>query len=102
MAWIYLIRCSDGTLYVGRTNDLAVRIATHNEGRGGTYTARRRPVQLVYSEPHQTDETAAARERQIKRWTKAKKEALVGTRSADLKRLAISRQSPRHRGDRQD
>jgi putative endonuclease len=87
MIWVYIVRCTDGTLYVGHTNDLAVRERTHNEGRGSTYTSLRRPVRLVYSESHDSFEKAIARERQLKRWTRAKKEALIAGDLADLKRL---------------
>jgi putative endonuclease len=54
MEWVYILRCSDGTLYVGRTSNLTGRVQTHNEGRGGAYTAKRRPVRLLYSESHET------------------------------------------------
>ena len=84
MVWVYLLRCSDGTFYVGHTSDLLAREQAHNEGRGGIYTALRRPVRVVYSEPYKLIESAVARERQLKRWTKAKKLALI---SEDRKRL---------------
>ena len=95
MAFVYLVRCADGSLYVGWTEDVETRIATHNEGRGGSYTSRRRPVTLAFVESHTTAELARRRERQIKRWSAAKKEALVSSDSDSLKRLAVSRASPR-------
>lgn len=74
---VYILRCRDGSLYTGYTNDLNSRIDKHNAGRGAKYTASRRPVTLVYQEPAETKEAAMKREIQIKRWTKAMKEALV-------------------------
>jgi putative endonuclease len=87
MAWVYIVRCSDNSLYVGFTEDLDSREKTHNEGRGGRYTAERRPVQIVYAESHDSSEAARARERQLKRWTRNKKEALI---AGDLARLKQS------------
>jgi putative endonuclease len=95
MAFVYLVRCADGSLYVGWTKNVETRVATHNEGRGGTYTSRRRPVTLAFVETHTSVESARRRERQIKRWSAAKKEALVSSDSDSLKRLAVSRASPR-------
>ena len=48
--WVYILRCADGTLYTGATNDLDRRLAAHNAGRGAKYTRARRPVALVYRE----------------------------------------------------
>lgn len=77
-AWyVYLLRCADGTFYAGCTNDLTTREQKHNAGRGAKYTAGRRPVRIVYSELHQSRSAAQAREAELKRWTRAKKEALA-------------------------
>ena len=73
----YLVRCADGSLYAGSTQDLAAREARHNAGRGSRYTAGRRPVTIVYSEAFDTQQAAMARERQLKRMPKTKKESLV-------------------------
>src|SRR5438477_1469875 len=75
--WVYILRCADDSLYVGETNNLDLRLTRHNEGTGSAFAARRRPVSLVYSESHPDRIRALARERQLKRWTRAKKEALV-------------------------
>ena len=85
MPWVYIVRCVDRTLYVGHTDDIHSREKTHNEGGGARYTARRRPVRLVYSEPRSSIEEAIERERQLKRWTTRKKEALIVGDSAALK-----------------
>jgi predicted GIY-YIG superfamily endonuclease len=78
MAWsVYILRCRDETLYTGVTNDLESRLAAHNSGKGAKYTASRLPVVIVYHEPVESKSAALKRERQIKRWSKAKKEALI-------------------------
>lgn len=87
MRWVYILRCRDGALYVGQTDDVSRRVITHNEGRGARFTAARRPVAAVYVEPFETALSATARERQLKRWTRAKKEALVARDLPLLKRL---------------
>ena len=87
MWFVYIVRCADGSLYIGETNDLDLRLLRHNEGRAAAFTARRRPVALVYSEQYATRQAALTRERQLKRWTRAKKEALIAGDTALLKRL---------------
>ena len=84
MPFVYLLRCVDGTLYVGHTDDLVAREKTHNDGHGSTYTASRRPVTMVYAEKHSSVEGAVAREHQLKRWTHAKKQALIERRLAPM------------------
>ena len=78
MHYVYLLRCADNSLYVGETSNLQTREQDHNEGRGGSYTAERRPVRIVYAERHSSKQEALKRERQIKRWSLQKKE-LLGT-----------------------
>ena len=92
---VYLVRCADDSLYVGWTTNVETRVAMHNEGRGGSYTRQRRPVTLVFVETHGTVESAIRRERQIKRWGAAKKEALVSGDARTLRRLGVSHSSPR-------
>ena len=87
MVFVYIVRCFDGSLYVGLTNDVAHRVCRHNEGLAAAYTTERRPVTLVYSEPCATLTAAVRRERQIKRWSRAKKEALVAGDLPALRRL---------------
>src|SRR5262245_42303731 len=89
--FVYIVRCCDGSLYVGHTLDIQERLKAHNDGRGASWTACRRPVELVYEEPHHTQKQAAARERQLKRWTKSKKLALINGDLARLKALAKRR-----------
>ena len=85
---VYILRCSDGSLYVGSTDDVELRLRRHNEGRGATFTSQRSPVTLAYSESHPTLPAARRREAQIKGWTPAKKEALVSGNRATLHELA--------------
>ena len=77
MHFAYLLRCADGTLYSGYTRDLEGREARHNAGKGGRYTAGRRPVRIVYSESFETQQAAMAREAALKRLTKDEKETLA-------------------------
>ena len=77
MNYTYILRCGDGSLYTGWTNDLEKRIRTHNEGRGGKYTRSRLPVELVYHEEFETKEEAMRREWEIKQLTRVEKEKLL-------------------------
>ncbi len=89
--WVYILRCTDGSYYVGHTSDLEERVACHNAGRGAVFTAVRLPVTLVYSEMLVTESAATARELQLKKWSHAKKEALVQGEPQRLHTLSISR-----------
>ena len=77
MYYVYLLRCADGTLYTGFTNDLARRLAAHNAGRGAKYTRGRRPVELVYWESFSNKSSALRRECAIKRLSRAEKLSLI-------------------------
>lgn len=78
MNYTYLLRCGDGTLYCGWTNDLEKRLAAHNAGQGAKYTKSRLPVELVYFETFDTKEEAMRREFRIKRLTRSEKQKLIG------------------------
>ena len=75
--FVYIIRCADGSYYTGHTDDLEARIAAHHEGAIPGYTRSRRPVAFQFSQEFAAREEALARESQIKRWTRRKKEALI-------------------------
>ena len=77
MNYTYMLRCSDGTLYTGWTNNLEKRVSTHNKGKGGKYTRCRVPVELVYYECFDTKEEAMSREAAIKQLTRRQKEKLI-------------------------
>ena len=100
LMWVYILRCSDDSLYVGVTSDLATRVEQHQVGFAASYTARRRPVALVYSEEIDRSADAIARERQLKRWSAMKKRALIQGDPETLRRLAKRRRPKRKRADR--
>jgi putative endonuclease len=77
MPYVYILTCSDGTLYTGWTTDLAGRLAAHQAGRGARYTRTRLPVKLVYQETCPDRSSAMKRERAIKKLPRVKKLALV-------------------------
>jgi putative endonuclease len=92
-AFVYMLRCADKSYYVGSAtgDDLTIRIAQHQSGTYQGYTWSRRPVVLVWSEHFEQITDAIAVERQIKGWSRAKKEALIKTDWASLQRLARRR-----------
>ncbi len=77
--YTYLLRCADGTLYCGWTNDLAGRVEAHNAGKGAKYTRSRRPVSLVYYEEYATKREAMQREYEVKHLTRSQKLALIAS-----------------------
>src|SRR5436309_3060666 len=91
VAYVYILRCADDSLYIGETDDVEARLQRHNDGKGCRFTARRRPVFLVYSEQYESRQSARARERQLKRWTRKKKEALIRGDVQTVHCLAIRR-----------
>ena len=74
---VYILRCGDGTLYTGWTNDLEKRLRTHAAGKGAKYTRARLPVTLVYTEVFETEHEARSRECGIKRLTRSQKLSLI-------------------------
>jgi putative endonuclease len=89
MHHVYILRCSVGSYYVGVADDIPVRVERHNAGRGSLWTRKRRPVTLMYSESFPTIQLAESRERQLKGWSRAKKEALIAADTARLKQLSL-------------
>ena len=78
MGWfVYLLRCGDGTLYAGSTNDLAGRVGTHQRGKGAKYTRSRLPVELAYWEELPDRSAALRREAAVKKLTRREKLALI-------------------------
>jgi tRNA/rRNA methyltransferase len=86
--YTYLLRCADGHYYAGHTDDLDVRIAQHQSGAIAGYTQKRRPVQLIWADRFPDRDSAFAAERQIKGWSRAKKEALIRGDWEALRELA--------------
>lgn len=79
-AWVYMLRCRDGSLYTGWTNDLDTRLARHAAGKASRYTASRLPVELAAAWPMPGRRAAMREEARIKRLTRANKLVLVNTR----------------------
>lgn len=77
MNYVYMLECSDGSLYTGWTNNLEKRIAAHNNGKGAKYTRVRLPVKLVYYEEYEDKIEAMKREYAIKRLTRKEKINLI-------------------------
>ena len=91
--YCYLLKCADGSYYCGHTDDLENRIVQHEFGKGSDYTSRRQPVSLVWSQDFPTRYEALKAERQIKGWSRAKKEALIAGDWGRIQVLARSRAS---------
>ena len=89
--WVYMLRCSDGSFYTGHTDNLELRLAQHETGEIGGYTSTRLPVELMFTQPCVTREEALAAERQIKGWSRAKKEAMIRGDWESVRRLARAR-----------
>jgi predicted GIY-YIG superfamily endonuclease len=88
-AYLYILRCADGSYYVGTTrDDLDKRVAEHQTGAFAGYTANRRPVSLVFQQAFERVEDAVSAERQVKGWRREKKEALIWGDYAALPSLA--------------
>ncbi|GAB3799424.1 GIY-YIG nuclease family protein [Humibacter antri] len=77
MPFAYMLRCADGSYYVGSTRDLDTRMEQHHSGAGSAYTSRRMPVELVFAEEFDDIGSAFRREKQIQGWSRRKREALI-------------------------
>jgi putative endonuclease len=93
-AWLYILKCADGSYYTGSTHNLELRLAQHQAGEGGDYTSKRLPVTLVYSCEFESEHEAFLRERQVKGWSRGKKEALMRGDFEALVKLSKSRSAP--------
>jgi predicted GIY-YIG superfamily endonuclease len=91
MYWLYILKCSDDLYYTGTTTNLERRVAEHQAGEIKGYTSSRLPVELVYACEFQSKDEAFVRERQVKGWSRAKKEALIRGDFAALVELSRSR-----------
>ena len=90
--WVYILPCADGSYYVGHSDNLEDRLLQHRSGALGGYTKTRRPVRLAFSQELPTRDYAFAAERQIKGWSRKKKEALIRGDWEEPRRLARGRQ----------
>ncbi len=96
VAWVYILECSDGSYYTGKTQNLELRIAQHENGTFKGYTSSRRPVKVVFTQPFPTYLEAIQAERRIKNWSKAKKIALIHGDLEILHKLAACKNSTHH------
>jgi predicted GIY-YIG superfamily endonuclease len=85
---MYILKCCDGSYYTGSTNNLELRLEQHHNGEGANHTRKRLPVKLVYYEEWERIDDAYYREKQVQRWTRKKKEALINGFPEELKRFA--------------
>ena len=91
--YVYILRCADETYYTGHSENLELRLAAHNSGEFEGYTQTRLPAELIFFEEFPTRYEALERERQLKGWSRAKKEALIAGDWNRIRRLARSRQN---------
>ena len=86
--WVYILRCADGSYYTGHTDNLDRRIAQHQSGEIEGYTSTRLPLTVMFTDEFVTREEALASERQIKGWSRKKKEAMMRGDWAEVSRLS--------------
>ncbi|HEX5224107.1 MAG TPA: GIY-YIG nuclease family protein [Solirubrobacteraceae bacterium] len=86
-AWVYVLRCADGSLYTGWSNDIPRRMARHREGRASRYTASRRPLELVLALPMADRSAAMREERRIKALPRPHKLALIAAAEQPVRTL---------------
>lgn len=86
--FVYILKCRDDSYYVGHTNNVELRVAQHNEGNYCEYTNSRRPVKAVFVQTFPTRDQAFAMEQRIKKWSRAKKKALIDNDWLKLKELS--------------
>ena len=88
MPYVYMLKCSDDSYYVGSTWNLENRLYQHSTGHGSVYTSRRIPVTLVFAQEYERVDEAYAREKQIQGWSRRKREALIAGEYNELPRLS--------------
>jgi len=91
MWYVYILECRNKALYTGVTNNIERRLKDHQEGNGGHYTSYNRPGRILYTEEFKSLSEAKIREQQIKRWSRAKKLALIKGDLVELANLSRSR-----------
>ena len=88
--FMYILLCSDGSYYTGSTKDLEKRIEEHQNGNGANHTKKRLPIELVYFEEFERIDLAFYREKQVQKWSRIKKEALIENNKTLLPELSIA------------
>ena len=97
MGYLYILKCNDGSFYTGSTINLDKRINQHKDGKAAQYTKSRLPVILVYFEEFQSIKEAFYREKQIQKWSKKKKEALISGEYNRLHKLSRCTNASSHK-----
>lgn len=97
--WMYILLCSDGSYYTGSTNNLELRLTQHQRGEGANYTKKRLPVKLLYFEEYERIDLAFYRKKQVRGWSRKKKEALINGTPELLPKLAIAYRDLRSEAD---
>ena len=92
--WTYILRCADGKYYTGHTDDLERRIAQHHHGGFSDFTTKRRPISMIWCQEFSTRAEALSSELAVKKWSRAKKEALA---ASDWDRLSYFARPPSER-----
>ncbi|MFO0582900.1 MAG: GIY-YIG nuclease family protein [Anaeromyxobacter sp.] len=98
--YAYMLRCADGSFYVGHTDELEKRVWEHQEGIFPGFTSRRRPVELVWACDCPTRDEAKETEQRVKAWSRRKKEALIRGDWAELKRASRGKHAWERRSGR--
>tara|TARA_Y100000814_G_scaffold265296_1_gene218476 strand:- start:7167 stop:7454 length:288 start_codon:yes stop_codon:yes gene_type:complete len=88
MMGVYMLRCGDGSYYVGSSRNIEHRLWQHSTGAGGDYTSKRQPVELVFVQEFDRIDEAYVREKQLQGWSRRKREALIESRWDDLPGLS--------------
>ena len=88
---VYILRCANGQYYVGSTTNIELRLQEHHSGEGSDFTKAHLPIKLVYTEEYDTIHEARLRERQLHKWSHAKKEALITGDIDKLKGISKSK-----------
>lgn len=94
---MYILKCSNGSYYVGSTVNIELRIQQHQMGEGANYTKKHLPVELVYYEIYPRIDEAFAREKQVQGWRREKKEALINNKPDDLHLLVVCNNYTSHK-----
>ncbi len=86
--YVYILKCNDGSYYIGHTDNIELRISQHRLGNVSGYTSKRLPVEVVYVHPTSSRDLALSLEHQIKKWSRKKKEALIAENWPQLIQLS--------------
>jgi putative endonuclease len=92
--YLYMLKCSDGSYYVGSTRNLDARMSQHDAGNGSAYTSARMPVELVFAAEFDSVREAWEMERRVHGWSRAKRQALITSDWNQIRRLASRAKQP--------